>query len=508
MSFKEINELRKKGELEEALQMVNRDLENEPDSIWIKRAASWVYYDYIKNNVKPENYQTFIQYLGKLKDLNLPEDDSMVFDKVAWQIGSMVYSLQKEEHQDYNKYDVIFDIIKSYNFKAPSESYSFLLKSFIKISEVWQGFLDFADWWNLEHLRKEDFLMEEYKGRKTPSLAERAYIAYAKKLLEGEPVDHFGNNRAIDKERISAFMPKLDKFIEEYPDFLYPPYYKAKLLLVLGDEEDVLSAFIPFARQKKNDFWVWEQMADIFHDDDELRMACYCKALSLKTQEDFLVKLRQVFAALLVEKELYDEAKTEIEILTDTRQKNQWGIPRQVTLWKEADWYKSAETKPNNYNLYGKHKGKAEEILFREIPEEVIVVEFVNKDKKMISFVKDKQMNGYFKYSGLIDKPTVGDILKVRFSGELQNGFNKVLTVTKCKDDVKTEALRSFEGTFEQLAGKDFGFCDNVFIDAQVLNGLNISSGDKINGKAIISYNKKKNEWGWKAILLSFNICG
>ena len=244
----------------------------------------------------------------------------------------MVYSLQKEEHQDYNKYDVMFDIIKSYNFKAPSESYSFLLKSFIKISEVWQGFLDFADWWNLEHLRKEDFLMEEYKGRKTPSLAERAYIAYAKKLLEGEPVDHFGNNRAIDKERISAFMPKLDKFIEEYPDFLYPPYYKAKLLLVLGDEEDVLSAFIPFCKAEENDFWVWEQMADIFHDDDELRMACYCKALSLKTQEDFLVKLRQVFAALLVEKELYDEAKTEIEILTDTRQKNQWGIPRQVTL--------------------------------------------------------------------------------------------------------------------------------------------------------------------------------
>ena len=81
-----------------------------------------------------------------------------------WKYGLFT---SKEEHQDYNKYDVIFDIIKSYNFKAPSESYSFLLKSFIKISEVWQGFLDFADWWNLEHLRKEDFLMEEYKGRKT-----------------------------------------------------------------------------------------------------------------------------------------------------------------------------------------------------------------------------------------------------------------------------------------------------------------------------------------------------
>ena len=48
MSFKEINDLRKAGNLDDALQMVNRDLESEPDSIWIKRAASWVYYAYIK----------------------------------------------------------------------------------------------------------------------------------------------------------------------------------------------------------------------------------------------------------------------------------------------------------------------------------------------------------------------------------------------------------------------------------------------------------------------------
>lgn len=34
MSFKEIKELRKAGQLEEALQMANQALETEPDNIW------------------------------------------------------------------------------------------------------------------------------------------------------------------------------------------------------------------------------------------------------------------------------------------------------------------------------------------------------------------------------------------------------------------------------------------------------------------------------------------
>lgn len=72
------------------------------------------------------------------------------------------------------------------------------------------------------------------------------------------------------------------------------------------------------------------------------------------------MKMRQAFAAFLVEKEMYDEAKTEIEIVVDTRQKKQWGIPRQIAGWKEESWYQSAEAKRNNKDLYSRYRGKAE----------------------------------------------------------------------------------------------------------------------------------------------------
>lgn len=75
MSFKEIKQLRQAGKLDEALQMAHQALEAEPYNIWNKRAAAWVYYDYIKKNAQPESFEAFKENLTKIKDLRLPEDE-------------------------------------------------------------------------------------------------------------------------------------------------------------------------------------------------------------------------------------------------------------------------------------------------------------------------------------------------------------------------------------------------------------------------------------------------
>jgi hypothetical protein len=431
MSFKEIKELRQAGKLDEALQMANKALESEPYNIWNKRAAAWVYYDYLKKNAQPELYEAFKDNLIKIKDLQLPEDEKMVFDNYAWQIGSLVFALQNTEHVDYGKINELFEIIRDFNFTKPSEAYSFIYKAFHKGYQNWSNYLTFADWWNFDNLRSEDYLKEEFKGKKMMSIAEQAYIAYSKKLLEGEALDPFGQQRVIDKEKIQSFLPKLDSLIDKHPDYQYPPYFKAKLLLASGSDENVLSAFIPFAKQKRNDFWVWELMAEIFPNDKEIQFACYCKALSLKTPEEFLVKLRQTFSEMLIEKKMYNEAKTEIQKVIATREKHEWKLPNQIVQWTEQEWYKSAIAKKDNQDLYSSHIKQAEEILFQDIPEEIIAVEFVNENKSMLNFVKDKRKFGFFNYSGNLTKPQIGDLLKVRFNGDGQDGFYKILSAKK-----------------------------------------------------------------------------
>ncbi len=254
MSFKEINELRRDNKLDEALEKAIQALESDAENIWNKRAASWVYYEYLKKYSEHNSFDAFKAILLKLKELQLPEDEKMVFDNSAWQIGRLIYNLQKQDPVSYSKINEVFDIIKEFHFTKPSESYSFIYKAFHKGYQNWSKYLEFADWWNFENFRQEDYQSEEYNGRAMMPLAEKAFIAYAKKLLEGEPLDAYGQRRDIDKDRIRSFLPLLDELIEQYPYFKYSSFYKAKLLLALGDDKNVLSAFLPFARQKRNDF--------------------------------------------------------------------------------------------------------------------------------------------------------------------------------------------------------------------------------------------------------------
>jgi hypothetical protein len=500
MSFREIKELRKAGHLEEALQMVNQALQTEPDNIWNKRAASWVYYDYLKKVNQPELFDAFKENLIKIKNLQLPEDEKMVFDNCAWLIGSMVFSLQKPEHVDYGKINELFDLIRDFHFTKPSEAYSFIYKAFHKGYQNWSNYLIFAEWWNLDNLRPEDYLKEEFNGKKIMSIAEQAYIAYSKKLLEGEPLDAFGQQRVIGKQRIQLFLPKLDLLIQKHPDYQYPPYFKAKLLLAIGSDDNTLSAFLPFAKQKRNDFWVWELMAEIFPKDQDIRFACYCKALSLKNSEDFLVKIRQVFAGMLIESNFFNEAKTEIQKVIATREKHQWKIPNQIVQWTEQEWYKSAISKRDNLDLYLIYLKKAEEILFQDIPEELIAIEFVNENKGMLNFVKDKRKFGFFNYLGNLTKPQIGDLVRVRFNGEGQDGFFKILTAKKADNNLKSDAIKEFEGIIKLIFPQNFGFVEDIFLDSKIIEGSKITDGQTVSGKAILSFNKKKNEWGWKAI--------
>lgn len=506
MSSKEITELRKKGKLNEALQMANQILEIEPENIWNKRAAAWVYYEYLKKYAQADSFELFKANLIKIKELELPESEKTIFDNCAWQIGKLVFSLQKIEHVDYAKINEIFEIIKDFHFTKPSEEYSFIYKAFHKGYQKWSKYLAFADWWDFENLRPEDYLKEEFNNIKIMSIAEQAYIAYSKKLLtNGVPLDSFGKTRLIDKEKIHSFLPKLESLIDKHPEYQYPPYYKAKLLLALGDAHNALSTFLPFARQKRNEFWIWTLMAEIFSEDIDIQFACYCKALSLKTPDTILVNLRQTFAGILITNKMYDEAKTEIQKIIETRRKEKKELSKPVVQWTKEDWYQSAIAKKDNMDLYSKYLKEAEEILYQDIPEELVAVEFVNKNKSILNFVKDKQKFGFFNYSESLSNPQIGDLLKVRFHGEGQDGFYKILTAKKVDSNLTSEAIKQFQGTLKVIPPQNFGFVEDVFIDSQMVEKYKLNDGQTVEGRAILSFNKKKDEWGWKGIEIKNN---
>lgn len=500
MSSQKIKELRKAGKLEEALTLAKDLLQIEPDNIWNKRAIGWVFYDYAKLSATSNQYNEFLGWLDELIKLELPEDEKMIFDNLGWQIGKLIFTLIKTE--SFDKYPIfqLFERIKSFHFTKPSEGYTFIFKAFHKALKDSDKYIEFSEWWNLQNFTQEDFQKEKLpNGKEVISIAEQAYIAYAKQLL---PKQTQGHGIAFNKEKAMAFLPSLSNIVDVYPQFQYPAYFHAKLLLAVGDKDNMLEALLPFAKKKQKDFWVWDILAEAFSNDPEKILACYCKALSCRSPEEMLVNLRQRMARLLISKKMYNEAKTEVELLVEARTNQNYNIPNEVITWQSEDWFKNAVSQKSNHSFYKQFIPIAEAILYSDIPEETVIVEFVNYDKKILNFIASEDKFGAFKYDRFLKNVKIGETLKIRFQDGIKGEFFKVCTVIKCVDDSFSQKyLREVDGFVRIKENQSFGFIDDIYIHPSIIKKLKLQDQMELKAKAIRSFNKGKNTWGWKLLI-------
>jgi len=497
MPAKEIKELRQGGRLQEAYAMAKAELEAQPGNIWSKRNISWVLYDFLKQNTTVSNWESFKNYLEQIVVLQLPEDEKMLFDQVAWQIGKMVFQLLKEHQVDQGRILELYQYSKQLHFTKPSDGYSFLFKAFHKAFKEGKHYVEFADWWGLNNFTPEDYQKENLpNGKEVMSTAEQAFIAYAKHLL---PHTSSHGEVIFERGKVERFFPLLDKIIESHPEYQYPAYFKAKLLLAMGDQENMLSALLPFAKKKRNDFWVWDVLSEAFKGDEQKRLACHCKALTCNTSDDFLINIRQKMAHWFIIHTMFNEAKTEIELVIKARSANEWKIPPEIQNWITQSWYKNAAVKKSNFGFYKQYLSIADNLLYADIPEETVVIEFVNVDKKIANFIASEKKFGFFKYDRFIDSLKVGDTLKVRFDGNGSDGHFKLFTLERQDDEsFRNQFIKPVSGEIRIAEGKPFGFVQDSFVHPTLVKKYNLQNQQQVKGRIIKSYNNEKKSWGWK----------
>jgi hypothetical protein len=506
MPATEIKALRNSGKIEEALKMALAELSQQPENIWAKRNICWVYYEYAKQNCLPEKFDAFSSYLSKIVQLELPEDEKMIFECTAWLIIKMGFALLNLNGIDIKTFDSMLSLTKKIHLTKPSDVYSVLFKQFHRIcKDNPLKYLELADWWNFENFRKEDFENEVLpNGKSIMSIVEQAYITYSKHLL---PRQLPNGETQFDREKVKEFLPMLDKIEESHPDYQYPPYFKAKLLLALGEKDNILSLLLPFVKRKRNDFWAWDVLSEAFPEDDEKIFACYCKGLSCFAPKEMVVRLRAKIVPCFLEKEMWDEAKTEIVKIVESYRKKSWNnIPGQVLDWTSQPWFSSANEKKDNKNTYREFAHIAEEILFYDNPEETVIVEFVNSDKKILNFIASDNKFGFCKYDLFLQNIRIGETLKVRLTKKETNGLCQIATMKKCDDpDFKKIYMKKFQGVARIKEDKNFGFVDDVFLTPGICAKNKFVNGSQVTGNAIKTFDEKKNQWGWKAYEIKNN---
>jgi hypothetical protein len=477
--------------------MAFEELEADPTNIWGKRNLSWVLYAQLDLSCK--ELDLFLTKITEVKELELPATEEMFYDNLSIVISRAARHRSSGQTVDQDGLVRLYDAIRNLPLKRKTKWFSLLFGAFQKGLKETNRYIDFADWWDFDNFLEDDFQKAIYPdGKEVMSIVEQAYINYSKHLL---PKQIIPGQIEFNRVRAEEFLPRLNKIVEEYPLFQYPAYFQAKLLLALGDKENILSSLLPFAKKKRNDFWVWEILAEAYSSDLERVFACYCRALSCKAPQEMLVSLRQKMAHKLIERGFYNEARTEIDLLVTTRTANGFKIPYEILDWIKSDWYNAAAVSNSNIDFYKQYNSKADALLWDDVPEQLVFVEFVNKDKKILNFLKTENESGFFKYDRFIDVVNIGDVLAVRFQDGGNEGHYKILTASKVENSqFKSEFYREIVGKVKIPENKSFGFLEDVFLHPSIVKKYALADGMEFSGVAIKSYNKEKKQWGWKLI--------
>ncbi len=487
--IKVITDMCKAGKVQEAYKLAQDNCTAETNSPWAQRALGWALYYIIKADAEVGDFTKLTEHLDELKDLDLlsVDNDSMIYSNVEFQIAAFtkkhIYPTDTEAN---SKLSAFYHRLKDYQCR-PSRGHSFLLQTYIKF-ESWDEMIDFIDWWDLDNLLPEDYTpFETQGGQKLMTLAERAFIAKSKALLNQN-----------DNGRIEEFLPKLDSLMTNHPQMLYTGYYYGKLLLKLGDNADeALNAIIPFARKKSTEFWVWQLLSDIFTHNKEKQLACLLRAVHCKAKETFLGKVRIKLATIYIQANQLDKAKFHIDAITRCYVSQGWKLPYEVTNWIHQPWIDT--TLPNG-NASIDYMGITNQILCEGAEEAIAIVTYIDLSTHRTTLIYGSEKKMSYK---LRIKTSVGSILRINYIKET-DGKPKILNALKATLPNALTYIKETEGTISKRENNEYAFLNSpvgpCFLSPVVIQKYNIKNKERV--KALIAYdhNKKKNSWNWTCI--------
>ncbi|MGG4489725.1 DUF7017 domain-containing protein [Metabacillus idriensis] len=352
------------------------------------------------------------------------------------------------------------------------------------------------DWFDNGDFQKTNHNNEKGENIEFRPLAEVVLHFHAKKLLS---VDMF----IATEQRINSFIDVLNSQIQKNPSYEWLPYYKAKLLMKVNRNDEALETVTSFARAKSRDFWVWDLISALVSDDEKFN--CYCAGLLCKSKPEMIVGLQEKIIPILMEKEMFSNAKFELDEIITTRMKK-WGkISQQLEEWKNESWYIEAKSAESRDALKG-YADKAEEILYRTLPFTDIFVTYINKYKGVINFayLGNNRLStikeGYLYMDSIkeVHHWITDEAFKVRmFEDKKRTNLFKIYNVAQGDETFVSNFIQTGIGYVDKEDTNPFAFVNDAFISPKLVEEHKIQNYDKVKYIKKRRFNKKKKTWGW-----------
>lgn len=458
--------LRKAGNITEARKLAIEALAESPDSEDVQRVYGWVLFDILKEELARYNSKRILK-------------------------GRLVNTLQ-DCTSEYRKLKLV---------KKPDSLHSMIL---IKVTQgaketEWIGFLDFVRWWNLKYLRSDD--VNDYitiEGDKIPSLKKRVLYRIGHCMT-----NTFGR---VSRDLSDYASEHIQKAIELYPNEVWFKAYYAKYQIFSGRPEEGLALYRSILRENPNLNWLWAWYADALPNEDKNnKVVCYYKAILLTQKLLSVVNIRIKLAQILHDLNRDSEAAFQVEAARKSYLDNNYAISPKVQELLNTNWFKGASA-AGKYTSPPDMERAAMELLAIMESELVFrtgVIDHHNKEKGLAHALFEKDEGLILRYSRFPSVVQMPIGLVVTVGVEKQTGAP--YKIQKSDKSSIEGLLETKTGQFEYVYGRPFGFVntssgESIFVHEEVLKNVDIFDGDTVTCNALMSYIKKKNNYGWKAI--------
>lgn len=332
MTWSDVQQLRKSGRFQEAIDLGMQGLANDPDDFKLKTQIEWAFYGLIKILVATVATKLKASQPAPIQTIS--------------QIRNELYRFAKQSK------------------KRQDAALSNIIREVCKIAPHFPTFPGFIQWVSCDGLRSEDWQYSKFGEYRSSPLAFSVARSLAKWIKTSQDVTP--ENIELALEWIDRIRPVADG-----DDAIWLDWDKVVLLKRIHQHDKAVRILGSVIKAKRGEFWVWAEAARLYVEEQpDLALACACRALECGSDPKFTVNVHRELAQMLAARGDYSQASSELVTAINIRHEQGWGDDKDLEKLISSSWYDpspSGAESPKDF--YSRHAQEALVLCFDSVEE-------------------------------------------------------------------------------------------------------------------------------------------
>jgi len=311
---------------------------------------------------------------------------------------------------------------------------------------------------------------------------------------------HKGLDSPLPVSRVVAFLKyALDKAEDSPQGKIWLEYDKARIFVTAGDIVRARDAYLSVLRNKRGESWAWFGLAKTYENEPEKAICLVSFGLTCAHDPKFSIPGLVRLAELLAQTGVHDYASKALIKLTKIYSDNGWALKDSIVELTSSAWFDaSLDTSDLDAHVEELAIGANQYAMAKPTYLSGVLLSVHESGKGATIYIhRDLKFSARKAVFENRKIPKPGTLVKIFC--DLGSESQDVVSVENIQV-IETQDIRSFKGSLK-VSEKGFGFVNgDIFVPPGLVEGVQRDA--EVAGAAVMSFDKTKSKYGWKAITL------